>query len=134
MKNLSIAGKLYLAFALVVLLTIVTGGISIYRLGHISDEFVELQTKYFKITDDAMESIISLLTARRHEKDFIARKDKKYVERMETTLLDIHKLAEDITARSNQLGLDDIAAVGSKVIESKDEYKAAFVHVIRLIS
>lgn len=59
MKNSSIAGKLYVAFGVVILLTVITGGISIYRLGHISEVFEELQTKYFKIADDAMEKTCS---------------------------------------------------------------------------
>ncbi len=134
MKNLSLAVKLYLAFTIVILLTIITGGVSIYRLGHVSNIFVELQTQYFKIADNAMESNILLLTARRHEKDFIARKDKKYVDRMEVTLQGLHKLADDISSMSNRLELADIASSGPKVIKAKDEYKAAFGHVSRLIS
>ncbi len=133
MKNLSIAGKLYLAFSIVVILAIITGGISIWRLNSLSNTFVELQTQYMKITDDGMESIISLLTARRHEKDFLARKDKKYIGRMEETLKEIQKLAEDITIVSNQLGLTEIAAIGPKVIKSKNEYKVAFNDVADLV-
>ena len=133
MKNLSIAGKLYLGFSIIILLTIITGGVSIYRLGNISSIFVEVQTQYFKILDNSMESYISLLTARRHEKDFIARKDKKYIDRMKVTLQEIQTLANELTAVSKQLGLSDIAAVGLKVIKAKEEYKASFGHVSSLI-
>ncbi len=134
MKNLSIAVKLYLAFGIVVAMTVIIGGISIWRLGSVTNTFVELQTQYFKIADDGMESIISLLTARRHEKDFIARKDKKYIGRMEETLQEIQKLSDDIKAVGNQLGLTDIASVGPKVITAKNVYKAAFDDVAHLIS
>lgn len=134
MKNLSIAGKLYLAFSVVILLTIITGGVSIYRLGHVSNIFIALQNQYFKIADDAIEANILLLTARRHEKDFIARKDKKYLDRMEVTLQEIQTLADNIMSVSKQLGLSDITAIGPKVIKAKDEYKAAFSHVSRLIA
>jgi methyl-accepting chemotaxis protein len=134
MKKLSVGKKLYLAFGIVIILTIIVGGVSILQLKNVTNTFVELQTKYFKITDNAMEASISLLTARHHEKDFIARKDKKYIGRMEETLSNIQKLTDEITEMSTQLGQSDIAAVGPKVIKAKNEYKVAFGHVAKLMT
>ena len=39
MKNLSIGKKLYLAFGIVIILTIITGGVSVWRLKNVSDVF-----------------------------------------------------------------------------------------------
>ena len=133
MKKFAIGKKLYLAFGVVLALAIIVGGVSINRLDGIADTFVELQTKYFKIADAAMETQINLLTARRHEKDFIARRDNKYIGRMDKTMESLQGNVDELTETANHLNLSDIAAVSQQVTQAKNAYKAAFDKIVGLI-
>jgi len=133
MKNLSIAKKLYLAFGAVIILTIIVAGVSIFRLNHISSTFEVLQTKYFKIADAAMETQIHLLTARRHEKDFLARKDPKYLGRMTETIDHMQGEIDELTTTATHLGLTEISSEGGVVTDAKNSYKKAFDHVADLV-
>ena len=108
MKKLTIGKKLYLAFSIVIFLLLVIGTVSIFELDNITDEFDELITSYQKIGDDSKNIHISLLTARRHEKDFIARRDKKYIERMDETLNEMTSLLKEMDGICDRLGLETI--------------------------
>jgi len=129
MKNLTVGTKLYIAFGIIILLTIVTGGASIQRFTTITNVFIELQTDYAKIVDDSMEIQIRLLTARRHEKDFLVRKDPKYLDRMNATLDEFQKLTNDMAEVATHLGLNDVVSVSAKVSEDKEIYQKAFDNV-----
>jgi len=132
-KQWTVGTKLYAAFAAVTALIIGLGVFSIYQMVTITGNFDELLTEYVPVTDDAKGINIQLLTARRHEKDFIARSDKKYIDRMGTTLEEFDAIAADLTERAEKLGLDNVAEEARETVEAKGSYKTAFGKVADLI-
>ncbi|MGB0372961.1 MAG: hypothetical protein ACPGN3_16645 [Opitutales bacterium] len=65
---------------------------------------------YILAEQKAAEIHLDLLTARRHEKDFIARTDTKYVDRMATTLDDLNTQADFLHRLGQDLNLAGVVA------------------------
>ena len=126
MQNLTIGKKLYFAFSAVLFLMLIMGGISVFQLNDISDTFEELISAYQVIGEDAKDVHISLLTARRHEKDFIARRDKKYIERMDKTVGEMTAVLHNMTEASTRIGLRTISTEIQNALNAISAYKAGF--------
>ena len=126
MQNLTIGKKLYFAFSAVLFLMLIMGGISVFQLNDISDTFEELISAYQAIGEDAKEVHISLLTARRHEKDFIARRDKKYIARMDKTVGEMTAVLNRMTENSDRIGLNTVSTEIQNALNAISAYKAGF--------
>ncbi len=133
MSHLTIGKKLYFAFTAVLLLMLVIGGISVIQLTNITNTFDELISSYQRIGSDAKDVEISLLTARRIEKDFIARRDKKYLQRMEQTLAGMSSLLEEMAEYSNRLALGTVSREITSAVKAIASYETAFVKVTEQI-
>ena len=132
-SKMTVGRKLYFSFTALIFLMIIISGISIYQLINITDNFAELIQVYQKIGDHAKDVNTTLLTARRHEKDFIARRDNKYVEQMDDTLKKLMGLSGDITTRAEKLNLDVAVTESQNILKTTDSYKTAFGKVAELI-
>ncbi len=133
MKNITIGKKLYFAFSAGLLLMLVIGGFSIFQLTDITNTFDELISSYQKVGDDAKEVHISLLTAHRHEKDFITLRDKKYIERMDKTLSGMTSLLKEMAGDSDRMALGPVAAEIQAALKAVSSYKTAFGKVTEQI-
>ncbi len=133
MKQMTIGKKLYFSFAALVCLMIIIGGLSIYRLTGITDSFVETIEVYGEIGNDATEIKVALLTARRHEKDFIARHDKKYTERMDKTLRELERLAKNVSTNAKKVNFHIAVSETGSILKVTTSYETAFGNVVNLI-
>ncbi len=132
MNKISIGKKLYFGFGLIVGLLVVLSGVSIYRLGTISKLFVELQVEYAVMGDLSRDIHIDLLTARRYEKDFIARRDKESLAGMADTLKALQGHTDALSGMARRLEQTEIANELEKAIQAKKTYAAAFDEVVAL--
>ena len=89
---------------------------------------VKLDDKLTK-ADDANRIIKWALEARRQEKNFIMRGDKKYADNVDRCVADIINLAKDMKSRFRQAKNQQQA---DEVIASTQNYKAAFDEVVEL--
>ena len=126
MQALTIGKKLYLSFGIVLVLLLGAAGFSVYKLNQIAGGYEQVIGSYQKIGENSKKIQISLLTARRHEKDFIARKDKKYIDRMAKTDNELRILLNDTIQRANQLDLTAVATGGQNALKSADDYQSGF--------
>ena len=133
MKNLTIGKKLYIGFGFVLVLMLISGGFSVFKFNDIARNYDELIHSYQVIGKDAKEVDISLLTARRHEKDFIARRDPKYIERMDHTLGEMAAHLEEMHEKSEQMGLAKIHEETEVILKALSDYQTAFGRVTDLI-
>jgi len=133
MKNLTIGKKLYAAFGAILFLMLVTGVMSVFQLNDIAGTYDELIESYQKVGYDAKDVEIELLTARRHEKDFIARRDNKYVGRMDKTLGHMTTLFKEMTDISKRLGLETVSTEIQKALKAETSYKTAFGKLTELM-
>ena len=130
---MTIGKKLYFSFAALVCLMIIIGGLSIYRLTGITDSFVEMINVYGEIGNDATEIKVALLTARRHEKDFIARHDKKYTERMDKTLRELERLAKSLSTNAEKVNFHIAVSETGSILKANAFYETAFGNMVNLI-
>jgi len=133
LKSFSIGKKLYLSFGILVFLLAVTSVVAIVEMEEMTAELVESEQKYMPISDNAMKIEIELLTARRHEKDFLARNDAKYLTQMENTLARFDTHVADIDASVQDLGISAIAQNIDQIRASRTAYETAFNKVADLI-
>jgi methyl-accepting chemotaxis protein len=124
---------LYLSFGIVLLLLLIAGGVSVLQLNKIADSFEQVIAGYQKIGDNSKRVQISLLSARRHEKDFIARRDKKYVDRLTKSTAELRGLIENTIQRANQLDLTAVAGGCQNALKAAADYQGGFNKIVDLI-
>lgn len=66
--------------------------------------------QYEQIAIEAQQAEVEMLTLRRHEKDFLARLDMKYIESFQTTQASLISGADSMAADLDKLGMDSSAA------------------------
>jgi methyl-accepting chemotaxis protein len=105
MRIFTVGRKLYLSFALVLVLFIIAGVFAVNRLGKMGSAFREVADVYSRI--ESLSSGIGklLLTARGQEKDFLADRDKKNVIAFKSTLELIRRSLDRIDRLSRGVGL-----------------------------
>ncbi len=105
MQNMTISKRLNFAFSILVLLLIIISVISWLGLRGVSDSLSEVIEVYDSLNGKAKELQISLLTARRHEKDYLARLDQKYVKRLDALIDGVPGDLEEISSLASQVDL-----------------------------
>ena len=133
MKNMTIGKKLYASFGIMTLFILILSGGGIFQLKALTHSFEELIESYQPIGEAAEEIQITLLTIRRHEKDFIARQDPKYLERMDNSVAKLHHQAQELAAKAEKLGLATIATEGKKIETDLNTYEKGFGSIVSLI-
>ncbi|HMK66326.1 MAG TPA: hypothetical protein VK564_11060, partial [Thermodesulfobacteriota bacterium] len=112
MKNVKLRTKIFAAFMFLIFLT----GIISY-IGWNGLRKMHQSTQY---TDDATKMIELLLQARRHEKNFILRGDKKWIDEVQNTMQQLKGQAQDTKKKlSDPLDAQQI----EKVLESIPPYE-----------
>ncbi len=82
------------------------------------------------IANHAGEVESLMLQGRRSEKDFLLRKDTKYLGRLEDTISELKTEAEEIVALANESGNSAAVDNASEIITLADEYAAAFKELV----
>ncbi len=103
-------------FGVIILLTLITGVVSIVGLMNTNDEYQGLIDGAVELDEDSMDMSISLLQARKVEKDFIATGETKYVIQHDVYVEMAMEIAdeiieEDITALATSIATDAQVAI-----------------------
>ncbi len=133
LKQFSIGKRLYFAFGTLLVLMLITSGVALVELESTTTELLDSEKKYYPIAEDATAIDVELLTARRHEKDFIARQDPKYLKRMEETLSRLDTHIANVASSAKSLGITTIADDIAKLRTNRATYEQAFKKVADLI-
>jgi methyl-accepting chemotaxis protein len=133
MKGLTIGKKLYVSFGIMILFIVFLSGGGVWQLKGLTHSFEELVNSYQPIGEKAEGIQITLLTIRRHEKDFIARKDPKYLERMDKSVAKLHQQAQDLVKNAELLGLSEIVSKGNLIEKDLIAYENGFGNIVELI-
>ena len=86
-----------------------------------------------RAANENLRSSVDLLMLRRHEKDFLARKEQKYAERFDTTAVTLDQRLLDLnqTLISHELNLSDNTSKISQAIES---YEYQFSQIVQQVN
>lgn len=128
-KNLSLGKKLIGAFVLVSILLVIVSVISITGLNSLDSETKSLIGNEFILKEKARDVNVRMLEARGSEKDFFARKDPAYADKVILATADARKNAEDIKKLDVPQETKDMA---EKVVQLTWEYENRFLEVVQL--
>jgi methyl-accepting chemotaxis protein len=128
-KDMSLSKKLLGGFGLVCLLLIIVAVVSITTLGTIESENNKLIENTITMKEKGLAMDVSMLEARRNEKDFFARMDLKYVDAVKANVVIINKETDDIQALDVPQEIKDMSV---KVETNIAGYEKAFLEVVEL--
>ena len=129
-NNQGMGRKLGLGFGLIGVIFVLCIGLEQVTLFSAQKKYESLFTETQAMKAYAMQIDVSMLESRRAEKDFLARQDLKYADKVKKAMGDIKKDAADWARIESKSGhAEDIAQV-NKIIQHADEYFKAFTEVV----
>ena len=129
-NNQGMARKLGFGFGLIGMIFILCMGLEQIALSSAQHNYESLLNGDQVMKTYAMRIDISMLEARRSEKDFLARLDLKYADKVKSSMGSIKKDAADWVQLETKTGhAADIAQV-NKISQHADEYFKAFTEVV----
>lgn len=128
-KGLSVDRKLMGAFALIGILLIIVSVISISTLNSLDSRAKDLIGNEISMEKKALQINVSMLEARRSEKDFLMRLDVSYVDKVTIATAEVRKNAEDIKKLDVPQERKDMA---DRIIVLAGEYDKSFLEVVQL--
>ena len=129
-NNQGMARKLGFGFGLIGLIFFLCMGLMQWTLSSAKSNYESLLTGTQAMKAYAMRIDISMLEARRSEKDFLARMDLKYADLVRKSVDSIKKDAADWTQLETNTGLAGNIAQVNKITQHADEYGKAFAEVV----
>jgi methyl-accepting chemotaxis protein len=122
--------KLLGAFGLVLVLLLAVMGVYQYLSSYTTTSFTNLLQEELAIADHAAAINSYELQCRRNEKDFLIRKDKKYLQKLNDNVNALKAEAESIVQLAGQIGDQESADNATEVIAYAEEYQAAFKELV----
>ena len=128
-KDMSLSKKLLGGFGLVSILLIIVAVVSITTLGTIDQEEQKFLGNTIAMKEKASAMDVAMLEARRSEKDFFARSNLSYVDKVKTSVGSVTKNAQEIQALDVPQERKDMSA---KVITEIEGYEKTFIETVEL--
>ncbi len=129
-KDYKISTKLFAGFGVVLLLMAVVAYMSHHNLTGTVASFDDVIKQDLAIKNYNAEINVYMLQARRSEKDFLLRKDLKYVPRVEEAVTKIKELGRELASLEAQANNPKGVEAANKVIELSDKYLTMFKKVV----
>jgi methyl-accepting chemotaxis protein len=130
MLKVKLRVKLLGAFGVVLLLLVTVMGVYQYLSSHVTTSFKNLMEEELAIADHAAAIDVYTLQCRRDEKDFLLRKDKKYLQKLTENVGKLKEEAQTIVALAQQIDDQDSAAKASAVLGYAKEYQTVFEELV----
>lgn len=122
--------KLLASFGLVLLLLVGVMGVYQYISSNTLTGFEDLIKEEMEISHRGGAIRTYMLQSRRNEKDFLIRKDKKYLLKLSESIAALKAEAQTIVKLAGQIGEQESVANASAIIGYADEYEAAFKQLV----
>lgn len=130
-KNLRIGVKLAGGIGIVLFCMAVGICIYAYALSSAVNDFESLLGSEIELRNHAKTIDSLMLQARRSEKDFLMRKDLKYLGRLEKTIAELISEADYIIRIGNETGKAEAVEYGKEIEKNAKEYLATFQAVVK---
>ncbi len=129
-KDMSISKKLLAGFGIVSLLLIILAVVSITTLGTVDQETKKVIDNTIAMKEKALAMDVSMLEARRSEKDFFARHDLTYVDKVKASVADVKTQAHAIQALDVPQAEKESAG---KIVTDIEGYEKYFLETVDLV-
>ncbi len=130
MFNVKLRMKLIGSFGLVLILLAAVIGIYQYALSQTTVNFENVLQEEVAIAKHANVGGVFMLQSRRNEKDFLLRKDKKYIDKLRNNIAGLKTEVETIVELSKKIGDSESATKATATIGYADEYEIAFKQLV----
>jgi methyl-accepting chemotaxis protein len=127
-KKMSLKAKTITSFGFIFTLVSILFWFAFQTINHMQDGFTQIMDQNYKTIDGLEKQTISMLSLRRHEKDFLLRKDQKYLKRHSEefqVLADRIVKIKTYTDKKYHKQLDEI-------LSNASEYKKGFNNIVSL--
>lgn len=131
-NNTKLSVKLMGGMGLVILFFICAIGIYAYTNSITTTQFDTVWTTGKQIADHAREAEVSMLQCRRSEKDFLMRKDKKYLGQMEENINKLKTHAGKIAGIAKKAKNAEFEKSAADIAKYADQYYETFKQVVSL--
>ncbi len=132
-KNIQLQTRLWIGFGTLTAFLFLLAGASYIANHKNSKDYNELLDKYHPIAQHSVNIEIDLLTARRHEKDFLARRDPKYIEKLGSMIELLHNSSASISSLAKELKLEGIQSSVIIVETKSTAYHNGFSQLADLV-
>lgn len=122
--------KLLGSFGLVLLLLVTVMGVYQYLSSSTTAGFKNLLQEELAISEHAAASKAYMLQSRRSEKDFLIRKDKKYLQKLNENIAGLKGEARAIVELAGQIDDQESAANATAIIGYAEKYNTAFRELV----
>ena len=131
LKNLKIRSKLLVSTGLTIMLFLAALAIFSQSLSRVSGDYEQVIREELKIAELAKDLQIQMLQSRRSEKDFLARKNLKYVKNVQEHIARLQDTARQISALASEVGANDLAEKAGECGILAETYLARFLDVVK---
>ncbi len=132
MKKKSLNVILIGGFGIVLIIFAVVMGIYQYAIRSTTANFQNLMKMDVAIAQHAGKVESLMLQCRRNEKDFLARKDKKYLGKLEKNIAALTTNAQSIEKLANQAGNGQAAEKAGLIITHAEDYLKSFRNIVEV--
>ena len=129
-KDLKLGVKLGGGFGIVLLLLLAVAGIYHYAVSSTTTGFTNLLEEEVAIAEHAAKAEALMLQSRRNEKDFLLRKDKKYLGKLEKNIAALRAEVESIVDLANKTGNKEGAEKASEILNYANHYETNFKKLV----
>ena len=129
-KNMKLSAKLIGGFGIVLIIFAAVMGIYQYTVSSTTAGFKNLMNMDVAILNHAGKVEALMLQSRRDEKDFLARKDKKYLGKLEKNVATLKTEAQSIEELAKQSGNEEEAKKAGLIIGHADDYLKSFRSIV----
>ncbi len=130
LKKMNLKSRLISAFGVVLVLLVMAMGVYQYSSSTTTANFDNLIKQEVAISQHAGGIKSYMLQARRNEKDFLIRKDKKYLLKLHKNIASLKEEAQAIREIANQIDDIESASKASDIITSANGYEDAFKQLV----
>ncbi|MCB2187436.1 MAG: hypothetical protein KQJ78_13525 [Deltaproteobacteria bacterium] len=131
MNNLKLSAKLGLAFGILLLLLVGLAGGYEYLMSLTHARYRAMEEVESGIADRAGRVMVAMLQARRNEKDFLLRRDSKYLGQCQGTCQEVAADCSAIEQLATRGGHGQIAELARTIQGDQAAYLAAFTQVVQ---
>ena len=125
-QNLKLRTKLLAGFGTVLVLMLVLLGIYQFAISFSVTSFNGLVHEELAIKSHALTAEAFMLQCRRNEKDFLLRKNVKYLKQFQGNLAKVVENADSIVPLAQALDASDLAAEAKSIKGAAADYESAF--------
>jgi|GEM_PF-560665 len=128
-KDISLSKKLLGGFGIVSLMLIILAVVSITTLSTVDQETQKVIGNSITLKEKGLVMDVSMLEARRSEKDFFQRHDLSYIDKVKASVANVKKEAEEVKTLDVPQERKDMAA---KTITEIESYEKTFLETVEL--